>query len=156
VRFITGVAFEVSLTALAAELFVDIPLAMRSRNRTGSLRRARRGCCTRRRHYQRGAGLRLCFVLFTSGPLGSPNLVHTGGAHGSGSVLPAVPIVGTVAPTGLRSLPLEVTETADLLGVTGLRRMRTPIAEVRPALALGVTIVLAQALTERRRGLDPQ
>jgi hypothetical protein len=90
---------------------------MRSRNRTGSLRKARRGCCIRRQHYQRGAGLGLCFALFASGPLGSPNLLHTGAGMGSGQSVSAVPIVGTVAPTGLRRLPLGVTETTDLVVV---------------------------------------
>ncbi len=146
---ITGVTLQVSLTALALASGAGIPLAYILARSNGRVARLASWLLhTLVALPTVVVGLGLYFILSASGPLGWVDLLYTRTAMVCGQFVLALPIVAAVALTTLRSLRQEVLETADTLGVRGLRRMVVLLIEIRPALVSGVMISFARVFTE--------
>ena len=93
-------------------------------------------------------GLALYFAFSAAGPLGWMDLLYTRTAMVVGQFILALPILAAIALTAVRSLPVAAHETALTLGVTGLRRMRLLLVEVRPALVSALLLAFARIFTE--------
>ena len=65
-----------------------------------------------------------------------------------GQFILALPILGAIALTAVRSLPVEAHETAITLGVTGPRRMQLLLGEARSALVSALLVAFARIFTE--------
>ncbi len=149
VWLVTGVTLEVSLAALSLASLVAIPLAYALARSDGQGARVASWLLhTLTALPTVVVGLGLYFLLSASGPLGWTKLLYTRLAMVAGQFILAIPVVSAVALTALRGLPVEARETVDTLGVHGLRRMRTLLVEVRPALVTGVMIAFARVFTE--------
>ncbi len=149
VWLVTGVTLEVSLAALSLASLAAIPLAYALARSGGQAARVASWLLhTLTALPTVVVGLGLYFLLSASGPLGWTKLLYTRLAMIAGQFILAVPVVSAVALTALRGLPVEARETVDTLGVHGLRRMRTLLVEVRPALVTGVMIAFARVFTE--------
>jgi tungstate transport system permease protein len=93
-------------------------------------------------------GLTLYFALSAAGPLGWMDALYTRAAMIAGQFILALPILGAIALTAVRNLPVEAHETALTLGVTRRLRMQLLLLEARPALVSAVLLAFARIFTE--------
>jgi len=93
-------------------------------------------------------GLTLYFAFSAAGPLGWMDLLYTRTAMVAGQFLLAVPILGAIALTAVRHLPVEAHETAVTLGVSRRLRMQLLLLETGPALGSAVLLAFARIFTE--------
>jgi tungstate transport system permease protein len=93
-------------------------------------------------------GLTLYFAFSAAGPLGWMDVLYTRTAMVVGQFILALPILGAIALTAVRNLPIEAQETALTLGVTRRLRMQLLLFEAGPTLVSAVLLAFARIFTE--------
>jgi tungstate transport system permease protein len=93
-------------------------------------------------------GLTLYFAFSAAGPLGWMDVLYTRTAMIAGQFILALPILGALALTAVRHLPVEAHETALTLGLTRRFRMQLLLLETAPALFSAVLLAFARVFTE--------
>jgi tungstate transport system permease protein len=146
---ITGTSFVVSLSAVLAALTVGLPVTYLLAASTP--RTARVGIWIA--HSMAALptvviGLTLYFLFSASGPLGWTRLLYTRTAIAMGQMVLAFPLIVAVVLGALRRLPDSAQEALLTHGVTGARRMRWLLWEVRPAIVSGALLAFSRAFTE--------
>jgi tungstate transport system permease protein len=145
---ITGVSFAVALTALFGAVALGLPLAY---GLASSERRAGVGMWVAHSLAALPTvviGLTLYLVLSASGPLGWTHLLYTRTAMSVAQFVLALPLVVAVVLGALRRLPPSAREVLCTHGVTGARKMRWLLWEVKSTVVSGTFLAFSRAFTE--------
>jgi tungstate transport system permease protein len=146
---VTAVSLQVSVIALLLAIFVGLPIGYA----VATAKRSVASVGSWILHTLTAlptvvVGLTLYFAFSAAGPLGWMDLLYTRTAMVVGQFILAVPILGALALTAVRHLPLEARETAITLGVSRRVRMQLLLLETGPALVSAVLLAFARIFTE--------
>jgi tungstate transport system permease protein len=146
---VTAVSLQVSITSLLLAVAVGLPMGYA----VATARRPVRSLGSWILHTLTAlptvvVGLTLYFAFSAAGPLGWMDVLYTRSAMVVGQFILALPILGAIALTAVRNLPVEAHETALTLGVTRRLRMQLLLLETGSTLVSGVLIAFARIFTE--------
>jgi tungstate transport system permease protein len=146
---VTGVSLQVSAIALLSAIVVGLPLGYA----VATARRSVASVGSWILHTLTAMptvviGLTLYFAFSAAGPLGWMDVLYTRTAMVVGQFILAVPILGAVTLTAVRSLPVEARETAITLGLTRRLRMQLLLLETGSTLVSAVLLAFARIFTE--------